>query len=767
MSDPRSFVSARPGVGNGIASRTPIEAARFWIERGFSPVPVPYQSKRPILNGWQQLQISCETAHEYFDGDAQNIGIHLGDRHGSADVDCDCPEAIAAARALLPETGLVFGRNSKPSSHFIYRADPKVRTIQFKDPIDHKTLVELRGQSVSGSVGLQTVVPPSVHPTGELIRFEEGYDGNPAKVDAEQLIRSVSRVAAVALLARHWPAQGGRHDAFLALAGILGRAKWTCDEVKSFHRTLYGCLWPNEGDFNAADSEVESTFDRIELRGDVTGVRTLTSLIERAVVDAALKWLGIGKAGPRFYGWNDTGNADRLNDLYGHELAFCPERNGYFVWTGKHWQFDGFVEVERRAEKAMLEAYSEAKLVENSDNRKEFVKFVNRSLSRAGLTNMVHLAKKKVKQVSPGAFDCNPNLLNTVSGTLDLRTGHLHAHRPEDLLSKMIPFRYDPQAKCPQFLKFLNRIMGGHPDASAAQDTDVREVISYLQLAFGCAATGKPEKVLFVLFGKKGNNGKTTLIEIIRDALGDKEYAGQVQVESLMARSKEALSSNAVNTDLADLQGCRFVSSSEVEEGQRLCLSRVKYLTGLGQLKARRMREDMITFSPTHKLFLDCNHKPVITDAHDAVWNRVKCIPFLVEIPDLEIDTDLPAKLRTELPGILNWIVEGATRYLKNGLGDPPVVIAAIEKYREESDKLNEFFANRYVFKPGERKAEVPTTALFQAYECWAEDSGQKHSLSKATFEDQLQKRGCTKGRDSSGTVRVWKGIRSATVLTI
>ena len=246
---------------------------------------------------------------------------------------------------------------------------------------------------------------------------------------------------------------------------------------------------------------------------------------------------------------------------------------------------------------------------------------------------MIHLTKKKVRQASASDFDKDPWTLNTENGTVDLRTGTLRPHTPEDLLSKMIPVRYDSRAACPQFMAFLYRLMGSHPDASEGDHIKAEQMVTYLQKAFGCAATGKPEKLLFVLYGE-GNNGKTTLLEVIRDALGDKEYAGQVQVDSLMIRPKEALANNAVNTDLADLQGCRFVSSSEVEQGQRLSLSRVKYLTGLGQIKARRLRENMITFRPTYKLFLDCNHKPVIADPNDAIWNRVKCIPFKIQIPN-------------------------------------------------------------------------------------------------------------------------------------
>jgi hypothetical protein len=108
----------------------------------------------------------------------------LGDKFGSTDVDCDCPEASRAARKLLPETGLIFGRQSKPFSHFFYRSDPPVRTVQFIDPLDDSTLVELRGLSCDGSVGLQTVVPQSIHETGEPVRFEQGFEGIPANVDA-------------------------------------------------------------------------------------------------------------------------------------------------------------------------------------------------------------------------------------------------------------------------------------------------------------------------------------------------------------------------------------------------------------------------------------------------------------------------------------------------------------------------------------------------------------------------------------------------------
>jgi putative DNA primase/helicase len=537
----------------------------------------------------------------------------------------------------------------------------------------------------------------------------------------------------------------------------------------------YRCLWPANPELGAADSEVQSTFEKHSAAGEITGAPTLIRLVDKNVLDTAFRWLGIDQMRHRDYHRNDTGNADRLADLYGHELIYCTERNSFYVWTGQRWQCDEFVEVERRAEKTMLEAFTEARDIPDGDERKSFFRFVNSSLSRAGLGNMTHLAKKKVQQISASDFDQDPWTLNVENGAVDLRTGALRPHKPEDLLSKLIRLRYDRQAGCPQFMTFLYRIMGGHPAASGIGNVNAEQLVAYLQRVFGCAATGVPEKLLFVLYGE-GNNGKTTLLEIIRDALGDKEYAGQVQVDSLMIRPKEALSNNAVNTDLADLQGCRFVSSSEVEQGQRLSLSRVKYLTGLGKIKARRLRENMITFRPTYKLFLDCNHRPVITDPNDAIWNRVKCIPFKIQIPEAEIDKDLPAKLRTELPGILRWLVEGAVLYCREGLGDPPDVTAATEQYRQESDRLKDFFEDRCMVASGsdvhtwkKERCWAPVADLYSVYSAWAEASGDKRPLSKGVFDERLQKLGRRQDRvrpDSkreSKQIRVWLGIRLKT----
>jgi hypothetical protein len=112
-------------------------------------------------------------------------------------------------------------------------------------------------------------------------------------------------------------------------------------------------------------------------RAGITGIPTLVELVEKKVVDAALRWLGIEPTQHRDYHWNDTGNADRLADLYGHELIYCTEPKNYCVWTGQRWEFDEFVEVEKRAEKTMLEAFGEAKhIADGQTNVAAFIRFL-------------------------------------------------------------------------------------------------------------------------------------------------------------------------------------------------------------------------------------------------------------------------------------------------------------------------------------------------------------------------------------------------------
>ena len=453
---------------------------------------------------------------------------------------------------------------------------------------------------------------------------------------------------------------------------------------------------------------------------------------------------------------NDTGNADRLVAAHGNDLMFCEARESFAVWDGKKWKLDRSILVSQRAESVIRECFAEAGDIDDAEKRKAFLGFLSKSLSRAGIANMIEVAKRKVRQVLASEFDSCDELLNFQNGTLELRTGRLREHRRDDLISKLIPYEFDPTAVCPLFLKFLRRIMGDGVNASVSEKERADRLILFLQRSLGLASIGIPGKVLFIWWGG-GNNGKTTLVEIIRLALGGNQYAGQLQIESLMADQRQAAGNNAIGTDIADLQGVRFVVASEPEAGMKFNLSRVKYLTGMGEIKARYLRENPFTFKPSHKLFIDCNHRPIVNNSNDAAWNRIKLVPFSVTIPEDEIDPNLLDKMRVELPGIMSWLARGAADYLRHGLSDPPEVSAATEGYRADSDRLKEFIEDECIVRSG---FWVSVADLWAAYQDYEARNAVRFPLTKSQFDDRIQRiPGVRKAKKNDGAIRAWEGI--------
>ena len=157
-------------------------------------------------------------------------------RQGLTDTDLDCSEAIALAPHILPRTGAIFGRNSAPASHWLYRtnlastSEDENATIQFRDPArpaDEAMVLEVR---VGGYKGAQTVFPGSVHESDEEIRWDE--NGDPAQVDNDDLLKRARLLAAICLFARYWPGSGARHDAALSLGGFLARIGLPAPKIK-------------------------------------------------------------------------------------------------------------------------------------------------------------------------------------------------------------------------------------------------------------------------------------------------------------------------------------------------------------------------------------------------------------------------------------------------------------------------------------------------------------------------------------------------------
>src|SRR5262249_39459621 len=274
----------------GQTQASPIEDARGYIMRKWAVVPVKYRSKEPIRTAWQTLNINLKNVGEYFNSGPMNIGVQLGPRSNFlTDGDLDCPEALVFASYFLPPTHAVFGRASKPRSHWLYYCDdpPEQARIAFVD--DHgKTILELRFGG--GGSGAQTVFPNSVHKdTGEVITWDE--KGEPGRASHGELYPGAVKVACATLLMRGWPGQGSRHTAALIVGGFLARVGWELEAIKE----LISAVAKEAGDDDISN-RVQAAKDSFEnlARGDehIYGLRALREMFGEAPAKLIAKWVG-------------------------------------------------------------------------------------------------------------------------------------------------------------------------------------------------------------------------------------------------------------------------------------------------------------------------------------------------------------------------------------------------------------------------------------------------------------------------------------------
>lgn len=280
-----------------------LSAAQAARARGWHVVPIPPREKKPVLNEWQRLRLTDKQLPEYF-SEGGNIGLLLGVSNGVVDLDLDQPEAIMLADTYAPKTNLVSGRKSKPFSHRWFHCPLISRVTQFKDLDNQVVLVELRGGSDEN--GAQTVIPPSIHKSGESYVWHS--EGEPANVDGDDLLRRVRLIAAGALLARHWPAQGSRHQASLALAGMLLRSGWSEEDADAFILAVAEAA--NDEEARSRRSDVRTTAREIEAKKPVTGAPELAKIIGGACVERVREWLELArvtaKERPRLIVWTST-----------------------------------------------------------------------------------------------------------------------------------------------------------------------------------------------------------------------------------------------------------------------------------------------------------------------------------------------------------------------------------------------------------------------------------------------------------------------------
>jgi P4 family phage/plasmid primase-like protien len=440
-----------------------------------------------------------------------------------------------------------------------------------------------------------------------------------------------------------------------------------------------------------------------------------------------------------YVSFSDRGNAMRLLNLHGQSLRYCHAWKQWLIYDGGRWIVDETAAIVRRCESVIQSLYEEASHSEDPKERKSLASWALHTESFKAVGGMLSWASARPGvPVLPDELDSDQWRFNVKNGTINLKTGQLQAHQREDLITKQAPVTFDTNAECPQWLSFLDRIMDGN-----------QGLIEFLQRGVGYSLTGsRKEHGFFIPFGR-GRNGKSTFIDKIMDLLGD--YAESTPTSTFMASKNDS-----VPADIARLKGVRFVSSQEAEKGRHLAESLVKQITGDKRISARFMHQNWFTFEPICKVWLSTNYKPIIRGTDDGIWRRIHLIPFNVQIPESEVDADLPEKLQAELPGILNWAIQGCLAWQVQGLNPPEEVRAATDDYRADQDTLRTFFTEHCFTRAN---AHAPLQTLYTTYANWCEESGEKQAniMTKHQFNGYLKERGYAQGRN--GRVRYWVGI--------
>ena len=416
----------------------------------------------------------------------------------------------------------------------------------------------------------------------------------------------------------------------------------------------------------------------------------------------------------------DHGNAQRLVDAYGDVLLHV-EAWGWMCWDQRRWKVDTTNTIMAYARETVQSIYAEGDAAPTKDKKKKIKKHANASEAAGRISAMVTLAKSddRVRR-DVLDFDNDPWLISCRNGVVDLRTGELRPHSRDDFLTRFTNVVYDPDYELPQWNRFLEESCGG--------DT---ELMRFMQMASGYSMTGSTsEESLFIIHGPAAS-GKSTFIDGLQTALG--EYGMVTQAETFMNNRGQG----PPKDEIARFYGARAIMTVEIPEGERFAEALVKQLTGGDKVVGRHLYKSGFEYSPTYKLWFVTNHRPRIYD--DAIWRRIKTIPFTHAVPPEKRNPQLKTMIRDPEKGgkaVLAWAVKGAVMWLNSGgLITPAVVREETDDYRAEQDKFGSFLASECVMGS---QYSVSRRELYNRYQGWCMLNGEK-SMTSTAFTQKMK----------------------------
>jgi len=600
---------------------------------------VPYIEKWPELATNDKTQLMLWDANFNEESTGMLWGLATGKRSKIVVLDIDKARAeidLIAKYGPMPET--VTAKTGRGGKHiyFNYPEAGKIATGQN---------VLFDGLDIRGEGG-QVVIPPSRKRNGQVYTWEHSPDDYPLADLPDQLLEDLLLVVTDWVpLDQPWLER--QNDHIYHWASML----YGQQNAEDVHARLLQ-KW-QDGEIPDLDESDKWTEAKIRVAVD-SGIKKAREYRTSKVI--------VDRAGQPLEYFTDLGLSDRdcvlrLVNKYAPDLRHATGL-GFMVWDGKRWKRDkNLVMVTNMIghlhPMLLQEAGAEG---QGGTRQKKILRFRDLLGSRGRIDAVITLLSRHPEiQADPEDFDGFRGDYKLVfnNGVLDLRTKELTDHRKEDFLTVLIPVEWMPGGTCPTFEQTINWALGA--DA---------ELIRDLQVELGSALSGADLDRLTILWGAEGDNGKSSILEAIADAIGS-DYCQSISTEALMEKSNPNFKWSA----LASMRAARFVTASESSEDDKLALAIAKQLTGGDRISCKHMRGDHFSYRPRFRLILRTNILPKVDGIEQTIWKRLSPIPFDNQIPKdaLKPRPEVDALFREERLGIIRWLVEGAYRSHQSG----------------------------------------------------------------------------------------------------
>ncbi len=750
-----------------------LAAALSYAARGWRVHPLRPRDKLPTLRRWpERASTDPDTIRRWWAKEpTANIGIATGSGLLVLDVDGDEGRESLNGRHLPPTPTAMTGKGV----HYYYQGSGSCK-VAFLPGLD------IRGD------GGYVVAAPSIHPdTGAAYSWADGMspDDLPLAPAPQWLVGALRPKAAPAPTTPPTTSTPAREASTTTRYGqaALDREAVAVAEASVGERNHR----LNTAAFSIGQLVAGGEVLRADAERMLTAAGREAGLEDREVVATVASGLNSGALSPRSapgtgpdedggpvlfksgddrLHYTDTGLAHRLVRLYGDDIRYCWQRSQWYCWQGTHWARDEGGLVHALAGELPRRMLRQAVGIDDPDERTAAVQFCIKAEAERARNAAVSLARSvSGVTIKADELDSDRWLLNVRNGTIDLRTGTLRPHDRADLITRMCPVEYHPDAYTST---------AGQPVADDQLDTAPagalwqrfltdstggdQELQKYLACCAGMALTGDTSEELFLFLSGPARSGKSTWIGALMSVLGDYAHAADFSTFILSTNS----SPGQHRADILAMDGARLVTAIETSKGSNLDVKLLCMLTGGDVVAARgSYAKHVDNFKPQFTLCLAGNHRPTADDLDSALWERLCEVPFPNSLPKEKRFPAVKRRLTDPADGgaaVLAWAVAGCVDWQRHGLRTPAAVEEAVQDYRQESDPLREFVDECCIIHPQER---APVGDLYAAYRQWCEANGIRRPLDSAVFGRRLTAKGfaVTVQRDGASTLRVRDGI--------